>query len=652
MYLRQDEFLDEFRILEIIGSGGFSVVYKAEDTHLERLVAIKQLNPDVFTEAGTEARFIREAKLAASLNHPNIVSIYTFKRRGDSLFLVMEYLDGGSVRDLIDADGYLAQGTLLKLASHVCHALTVLHARGVIHRDIKPENILHTAAGDFKLADFGLAHITQLDRRHSSAGPQSGTLLYMSPEQAAGQEITAQSDVYSFATVLYEAWTGSYYLSGGASDDDLVIDSILTETPLAPSIANPNLTPIFDEPLMRALSKDPTQRYQTASEFLEALRAAARKRHMGADDLAAELYTIRTLRDLLGEPVQAMARLDAAWVRDSDAPEVLAERGETLLTLGDKEAGYKLLEQAIALNPLLPFAQVALAEHYRESGDSDLSTLTLIEAIESDADLVFAIYYQRIVEALAQPEEFWNYVTLFSTAQPSAAVAYNIGRLLLLAKGYENEAIAAFEIAIDMDPTLGPPYVALGSALLAQGKSAQAILYFEQAASLQFPIYPEREWHKSPLSYRLRHVYLGMAIAYADIGQFLKSAQAAANVLTIAPAEIQEHASNLIEQYSAAATDMLNTGKVHEAYELLNRALPLATYCENTSIVMLLGIAQSRIGSSLRQQQAYRDAIAWLEAGVATLRSVPTAPGDLAAAQLTSQIQEAERELRRASQQR
>src|SRR5260370_41851308 len=144
MLLRAGDFLDEFRILDVIGDGGFSVVYKAEDTQLERLVAIKQLNPGAFTEFGTEERFIREAKLAASLNHPNIVSIYTFKRQNGSLFLVMEYLDAGSVREMIDGNGYLAQGKLLKLATHVCHALDVLHQRRIIHRGIKPGNILST----------------------------------------------------------------------------------------------------------------------------------------------------------------------------------------------------------------------------------------------------------------------------------------------------------------------------------------------------------------------------------------------------------------------------------------------------------------------------------------------------------------------------
>lgn len=654
MFLRTGDFLDEFRILDVIGDGGFSVVYKAEDTQLERLVAIKQLNPDAFTEFGTEERFIREAKIAASLNHPNIVSIYSFKQRAGSLFLIMEYLDGGSVRDLISEYGHLTSGTLLKLATHVCHALDVLHPRGIIHRDIKPENILCTASGDFKLADFGLAHVAQLDRRRSSAGPQSGTLLYMSPEQAAGKEITAQSDIYSFATVLYEALTGMYYLVNG--DDETVLEGIQSQQPVAPSVANPRVGSTFDATILCSLSKDPAERYQTAGELLDALKAAAaRKRRSQTDaaqiDLAAELYTIRTLRDLLGEAQQALARLDAPWVRDTESPEVIAERGETLLALGAADEGYRLLEQAVGMNPSLPFAQMALAEHYRDV-DQDLYTIAMIDAIDADADLVFATYYPRVLESLASPEEFWGYVTLFGSARQSASSIFNMGRLLMLANGYESEATAAFENAVGLDPTSGPTYVALGSTWLARGESLRAIPAFERAVTQHFPVYPEGEWHKSPSAYRLSHAYLGMAIAYADAGKFARSAEAAVRVLGMAPADIAEHCDNLVQRYSAAATELLNGGKVQDAYELLNRALPLAQACDNSSIIMLLGIAQARIGTTLRQQQSYRDAVAWLEAGIATLRNVPTSSGELAASQLNTQLSEALRELKRAREQR
>ena len=145
----------------------------------------------------------------------------------------------------------------------------------------------------------------------------------MSPEQAAGQEITAQSDIYSLATVLYGALTGCYYLPTSV-DDENIIDFILEAEPPVPTAANPKVQATFDEPILQALSKDPADRYQTATEFLDALKAAARKRRTQAEtitsDLVKELYTIRTVRDLAGEPEQALARLDEPWVREAGCP--------------------------------------------------------------------------------------------------------------------------------------------------------------------------------------------------------------------------------------------------------------------------------------------------------------------------------------------
>ncbi len=652
MLLQPGDMLDEFRIVDLIGNGGFSVVYKAEDTELERVVAVKQLNTSVFTEFGTDERFLREAKLAASLNHPHIVSIYAFKRQFGTLFLVMEYLDGGSVRDLIDGYGYLTHATLLKLASHVCEALDVLHGRGVIHRDIKPENILCTSSGDFKLADFGLAHMAQLDRRLSSAGPQSGTLLYMSPEQASGQELTPQSDIYSFAAVLYEALTGVYYLPF-PPDEDAAIDGILNGEPLAPSATNPRVATTFDTPLLRALSKNPESRYQTAGAFLDALKnaAALQKRSNGTAKLSAEvdaeLYVIRTLRDLLNEPEQALARLDAPWIRDLDIPEVLAERGETLLCLNDP-SGYDLIEQAVARKPALPFAQIRMAERYHDLGDTDLHDIALTDAVEADADLVFAMYYERIAESLSHPEEYWNYVRLFGSAQPSAVVTFNLGRILTLAKGYEGEAIAAFEAAIRQSPDSGPAYVALGTSWMRAGKSAKAVPLFERAISLEFPQYPEGEWHKSPSAYRLAHAYLGLALAHADQGNFLQSADAAVEALNLEEADLDDHASTLLETYHTAASHLVEDEQIQDAYDLLDRILPLAQRFNDKPNMMLFGTVQNQIGKTLREQGEFQEAAEWLEAAVETLQSLVPDTDDPHAPEYSNRLRQAQSDLRRA----
>jgi tetratricopeptide (TPR) repeat protein len=653
MLLKPGESLDEFRILDVIGNGGFSVVYRAEDTQLERLVAIKQLNPDVFPDFSPDERFLREAKLAASLNHPNIVSIYTFKRRPETLFMVMEYMDGGSVRDLISEYHHLTPGTLLKLATHVCHALEVLHQRGVVHRDIKPENILCTSTGDFKLADFGLAHITQLDRRRSSAGPQSGTLLYMSPEQALGDEVGAQSDVYSFATVLYEALTGMYYLPATDSDDD-VIEAIVMQEPPPPSEINPRIPATFDAVLFQALRKDPTERFGTAGEFLEALKTAAARRkrsNTGAAlaEITTELYTIRTLRDLLNEPEQAMARLEQPWLRDADVPEVIAERGETLLAMGDVQ-GFTLLEQAVARKPALPFAQMTLAQRYEMDDDHDSYAAAMIQAVQADADLVFATLYGQIYESISRPDEFWEYVRIFGSPQPTPAVSFNLGRVLALVKGYEREAIAAIRTALRDNPDYGPAYVALGSLWLTLGDSQEAIPLFEQALQAVFPTYPEGEWHVSPSAYRLSHAYIGLALACADAGQILRSAQAAVAVLALNSDDLNDHCGALIERYVDEADQVLGSGQYHAAYELLNELQPLAQAYNVTTLSSQLGIAEIQIGSNLRRQGSHAEAAEWLNAGVKTLHSLDIEPSDPLAERTSKWLLEAEREVKQVRQ--
>ncbi len=300
MLLETGYLICEYRIIEVIGDGGFSVVYKAEDTQLERWVAIKQLNPDAFAEYATAERFKREARLAASLNHPHIVSTYALRQEGDLLFLIMEYMPGGSVRDLIERYGFLAPGTVVKLAAHVCHALEALHMREIIHRDIKPENILCTADGDFKLADFGLAHNARVEPRQRAAGPQSGTLHYMSPEQALGHELTPASDIYSLATVLYEALSGRYYLP--ILDEAEMIDLITSLLPVFLSSYSAALD-VFDAPLMRALAKNPAERPLSARLFFDEIRNASKQRRAAAPppELEHELHTIRVLRDILNE---------------------------------------------------------------------------------------------------------------------------------------------------------------------------------------------------------------------------------------------------------------------------------------------------------------------------------------------------------------
>jgi serine/threonine protein kinase len=641
--LKPGQSIGEYKIKEIIGNGGFSVVYKAEDTLLLRPVAIKQLSPEIFSEEGTREWFVREARLAASLNHPNIVATYALREQGDSLFLVMEYLPGGDLHTLIDDNGPLTRNTVMKVASNVCHALETLHARNVIHRDIKPENILIGQEGQFKLADFGLAHIRQAAYgRDDASGPHPGTLLYMSPEQALGGEVTVRSDIYSLAVVLYEAITGHYYLDFDleSDDDDTLLHLIVQADPLPLDRHHDTVPPELGEPLFQALSKDPEQRPCAARDFLSELKSAIsrsrrstlslKRRHLETQipetgpELLRQLYAVRTLRDANQEPEQAREQLKLVWEMSPGVPEVAAEWGETLIALGYTDEGRQWLERAIRIKAGLPFAQLALAEIYRNVDENDdEADDAIIEAIHADPDLAYAVLYEDIVHALDEPDAYELYVNLFRRAaeeQPSAPMYHNLGQVLSLGKGREHESISAFETALNLDPDYGPAYVGLGSLLSELNRIADAIPWLEQATYHTFPELSPEDWHKANTVYQAPHAYLALAVAYAQVRQYENSVIAACTVLDIAPEELEEDAPALLDTYVQAAEDWIKHKDPLRAYKLLNQAIPLAAHWGHVQLFTLLGVTQSKIGSEFRRKRQWEDAVDWLKASLVTLQ--------------------------------
>ncbi len=213
MALFPDQRLDEFRIIRRLGAGGYGAVYLAQDTLLNRPVAVKELLA-VGDDASIRQRFLQEAYTIGQLNHPNIVTIYRLLQKEAALYIVLEYVAGGSLRDYLNQAGKMDFLPAVHLAAEVCEALAVVHARGIVHRDIKPENILLTADGHAKVTDFGIAHVPVEagGLGLTQTGAQMGTSLYMSPEQVRGEKLTSASDIYQVAAVLYELLAGKDYL--------------------------------------------------------------------------------------------------------------------------------------------------------------------------------------------------------------------------------------------------------------------------------------------------------------------------------------------------------------------------------------------------------------------------------------------------------
>jgi serine/threonine-protein kinase len=272
-----------YRILDKIGEGGMGVVYRAEDTRLGRQVAVKFLSPKVAHEPAALERFQREARAASSLNHPHICALYDIGQHEKVPFLVMELLDGRTLRGHIQGMP-LPLDTIVDYGLQIADALDVAHSAGIVHRDVKSANIFVTERGQVKMLDFGLAKLQPRPGVASEAltgsgatetGLALGTLSSMSPEQARGDELDARTDLFSFGVVLYEMATGREPFAGRTPA--LVFDALLRETPIRPSVLNPRVPAELDHIIVKALEKDRNLRYQTAAELRADLRRLRRE---------------------------------------------------------------------------------------------------------------------------------------------------------------------------------------------------------------------------------------------------------------------------------------------------------------------------------------------------------------------------------------
>ena len=291
-----------YQLGSVLGVGGMARVYLAEDRVLQRQVAVKVLSPPYDQDPLFVERFRREARTAAGLSHPNIVAVFDSGSDGEQHYLVMEYVAGQSLAELLAHQGRLAPRRAGELASQVCAALAAAHTQGVVHRDVKPGNVLVAGDGLVKVTDFGIAKAAT-SHTLTGSGMVLGTAAYLSPEQARGGPVDARSDLYGLGCVLYELLTGTPPFGSGADGPQVAIATRhLSEPPEPPSWRNQQVDPGWDAVVLTALAKQPAQRYQSAIEMQDDLRRvlAGPAAAAGPDGLGAA-----------GAPTQQLPRLPA-----------------------------------------------------------------------------------------------------------------------------------------------------------------------------------------------------------------------------------------------------------------------------------------------------------------------------------------------------